>query len=259
MSTDIPGSREASTPDLMTAPTSSTTETMDFFSFPPELRGMIYYYLFKDVYIQMRVNARLRNLRLDQPDGGQASPAPQLEALQASRRLWEEGSIVLYGENSFHFHIGSEDFNTTLLTRKITDLMKDIEIKLHSSKVARDPEVVRVLQLFGTPHILRRSCLIKLQFCDVILMSHDMIEAIKQMTCFKVLRVEVAVPDVVQRQDRVYGGYIPGLSPLLAFIQRKLTPALGPGTFANDPCLRRLIFKPQDQKEKQIPRADAAE
>ena len=256
MSLDPP---EVSAPDLMIVPTTSTTETTSLFSLPRELRDMIYYYLFKDVYIQMRVNARLRNLRLDQPDGGQASPAPQLEAMQASRRLWEEGSIVLYGENSFHFHVGSEDFNTTLLTRRITDLMQDIEIKLHPSKAAKDPETVRVLQLFGIPHIVRRSCLIKLQFNKVVLMSNSMIEAIEQMTCFKVLCFEVQSPDVVERQDRVHGWSIPWVSAVLAFLQTRLTPAMGPGTFANDRCLRRLIFKPQDQEDNKLPRADVAE
>ena len=248
-----PHSTKVSAVDLATVPTSSTTEATNFFSLPQELRDLIYYYLFKDVYTQMRVNAFLRNLRLDQPDGGQFSPAHQLKAMQASRRLWEEGSRVLYGKNQFRFHIGSENFNTTLLKRRITDLMQDIEIELHPGKAVTAPEALRVLQLFGNPQIVRRSCLVKLRLRKVELMSNDMIEALKKMTGFKTLIFEVDVPTVVGRRMTCSSGYgrsIIWVSGLLEFVQMKLTPAMGGGTFANDNDFRRLIFKPQDHKKR---------
>ena len=253
MSIDAPGSTEASAPDLMIVPTISATEAKSFFSLPRELRNLIYHYLFKGVYTQMRVNALLRNLRLDQPDGGKASPARQLELLQASQRLWQEGSRILYGENQFRFHIGSENFNTRFLERRITDLMQNIEIKLHPSKAVKASGTLQVLQLFSDPQPSRRSCLIKLQFRKAELMSNSMIEAIKQMTCFRVLHFEIDVPDVVMCQDperSICGRPIPWVSGLLAFIQTKMTPVMGPGTFANDRCFRRLIFKPQEQNGK---------
>ena len=252
MSIDAPGSTEASTPDHMTVPTSSTTEATNFFSLPLELRNLIYYYLFKDVYTQMQVNARLRNLRLDRPDGGEASPARQLNAMQASRRMWEEGSRILYGENQFRFHIGSEIFNTTLLKQRTTDLMQDIEITLHPSNAAKAPEALRVLQLFGTPQIIRRFCLVKLRLRKVDLMSNNMIEALKKMMGFKILTFEVDVPSVAGRRSPGFPGYgrpIIWVSELLAFVQMNLTPTMGDGTFANDRYFRRLIFKPQDHKK----------
>lgn len=252
MSIDAPDPPKASAPDLMIVPTSSTIEATNFFSLPRELRDLIYHYLFKNVYTQIRVNECLRNLRLDRPDGGKPPPARQLKAMQASRRLWEEGSRILYRENQFHFHIGSNKFNTTLLERRITDLMQDIEIKLHPSEPAEAPEALRVLQLFGIPQILRRSCLIKLQFRKIEFMSKGVVDAVKQMTCFKVLIFEIDVPAVVMCQDLDDSpgcrSRIPWVSGLLAFIQTQLTPAMGPGTFANECCFRRLIFKPQDQK-----------
>ena len=252
MSVDAPGSTEASAPDLMTVSTSSTTEATNFFNLPLELRNLIYYYLFEDVYTQIRVNARLRNLRLDHPDGDRASPARQLKAMQASRRLWEEGSRIFYGENQFRFHIGSEDFNTTLLRQRTTDLMQDIEITLHPSNAAKAPEVLRVLQLFGTPQIMRRFCLVKLRLRKVELMSNNMIEALKKMTGFKILSFEVNVPTVTGRRSPGFPGYgrpIIWVSDLLAFVQMNLTPAMGDGTFANEHHFRRLIFKPQDHKK----------
>ena len=255
MSIDAPDFTEASATDLMEVPTSSTTEATSFFSLPLELRNLIYHYLFKDVYTQMRVNARLRNLRLDQPDGGKASPARQLEALQTSQRLFEEGSRILYGDNQFRLHIGWEDFSTTLLERRITDLMQDIEITLHlihPSNAAKALEALRFLQLFDTPQILRRSCLVKLQLRKVELTNNNMIEALKKLTGFKVLTFEVDVPTVAGRRSPGFPGYgrpVIWVSELLAFVQLNLTPAMGNGTFANDHSFRRLIFKPHDHKK----------
>lgn len=252
MSINAPRSSKASAPDLMTEPTSPTTEATNFFSLPQELRDLIYHYLFKDVYTQMQVNARLRNLRLDQPDGGKSSPARQLKSLQASRRLREEGSKILYGENQFRFHIGSEDFNTRLLKRRITDLMQDIEIDLHPSNPTKAPEVLRVLRLFGTSAIKRRSCLVKLRLRKVELMSNNVIETLKEMTGFKTLTFEVNVPTIHGRRSPGFPGYgrpVIWVSGLLALVQMSLTPAMGDGTFANDNDFRRLIFKPQDNKK----------
>ena len=252
MSIDAPGPTKASAPDLMIVPTSSAIEATNFFSLPRELRDLVYYYLFKDVYKQIRVNECLRNLRLDRPDGGMALPARQLKAMQASRRLWEEGSRILYGENKFRFHIGSENFNTTLLIQRTTDLMQDIEITLHPSNAATAPETLRVLQLFDTPQVMRRSCLVKLRLFKVELMNNNnMIEALKKMTGFKILVFEVNVPTVAGRRSPGFPGYgrpIIWVSELLAFVQMNLTPAMGDGTFANDHYFRRLIFKPQDHK-----------
>ena len=123
--------------------------------------------------------------------------------MQASRRLWEEGSRVLYGENQFRFHIGSENFNTTLLNQRTTDLMRDIEITLHPSNAATAQETLRVLQLFGTPQVMRRSCLVKLRLFKVELMNNNnnMIEALKKMTGFKILIFEVKVPAVAGRRS----------------------------------------------------------
>ena len=259
MSTDTTGPTEASGPDHMTGPTSSITKATNFFSLPRELRDLTYFYLFKAVYTHTRVNAHLRNLRLDRPDGGKSSLARQLNAMLASRRLWEECSRVLYREGLFRFHIGSKEFNTPLLERRITDLMQDIEICLHPREKTTAPEALRILQFFGIPKILRKSCLIKLQFLTVKLMSNSVIEAIKQMTCFKVLIFEIDIPGVTMRQVPGHPGCSRWRSALLAFIQTNLTPAMGPGTFANDCGFRRLIFKPQDQKEKKTREVDSAE
>ena len=221
---------------------------------------MIYYYLFEHVYIQMRENAYLWNLRLDQIDGGKASPARQLTILRACRRLWEESSRILYGENLFRFYIGSEKFNTTLLKRRTTDLMQDIEIQLNPST---DMESVRVLQLFGIPNISRKSCFIKLQFRKLELMSNNIIEALKQMKGFRTLTFEIHVPGAVRcvrnPDDPTSRGHFPWISGLLAFIQTSLTPAMGPGTFANDEYFRRLIFQPQGREGCKTEEAQVAE
>ena len=253
MSTNAPRSTEASAPDLMTVPTSPSTEATNFFSLPRELRDLIYHYVFKDVYTQMQVDARLRNLRLDQPDGGKASPARQLTALQASRRLWAEGSRILYGENQFRFHIGSEDFNTRFLKWRITDLMQDIEIDLHPMSASKAPEALRVLRLFGTSQIKRRSCLVKLRLGKVELISNNVIEDLKKMTGFKTLVFEVDVPTTLRRRSPGFTRYrrpVIWVSGLLTFVQMNLAPAMGNGTFVNDDDFRRLIFKPQDNKKQ---------
>ena len=257
MSIYAPRSTEVFAVDLKAVPTSSTTEATSFFSLPRELRDLIYHYLFKDVYTQMRVNAHLRNLRLDHPDGDQSLPARQLKAMQASRRLWEEGSRVLYGENLFRLHIASEEFNTTLLERRITDLMQDIEIDLHPGKAGKAvaaPETLRVLQLFGTPQIMRRSCLVKLPACEVKLMSNDIVEALKKMTGFKTLIIEDDLPVIARLQSPVFPRHRPSsfwISRLLVFLRTNLTPVMGRGTLTDDNnrYFRRLTFKPQDHKK----------
>lgn len=118
-----------------------------------------------------------RNLRLDQTE-----PSNRLAVMQASRSLWKEGSKILCGENLFRFHIGSTIYNTTLLlTRRTANLMQDIEISLYPTQTL---ESVRILQLFSTSKILRKSCLIKLQFRKIQLMSDNALKTLKQMTRF---------------------------------------------------------------------------
>lgn len=105
-------------------------EAVTFFNLPRELRDLIYVHLFKAAYTQIRVDARLRNLRLDQTE-----PYNRLAVMQASRNLWKEGSKILYGENLFRFHIGSTIYNTMLLlTRRTADLMQDIDISLYPTQ-----------------------------------------------------------------------------------------------------------------------------
>ena len=225
----------------------------NFLNLPRELRDLIYSYLLdlEGVYTQIRVDAHSRNLILDQIDGGQTRPSSQLNVMQASRSLWEEASRIFYGENRFHFHVGSTNFNTTLLTRRNTSMMQDIEISLYHRQ---NSEEIRVLQLFRTSEIIRKSCLIKLQFRMVEFMNKNTIKALAQMTGFTTLIFELKVPDAVMCRVPGFAGLrapIPWLSALLTYIKASLTTALGPSTFSNDRYYRRLIFKPQDHIAKE--------
>ena len=241
-----------STPDLVPLPVvlaaQQATTATTFLSLPRELRDLIYSYLFEAEYTQIRVNAYLRNLRLDQVDGGKFKPSHRLAIMGASRRLWEEGSRIFYGENVFRLHVGTANFDTMLLTQRTVDLMQDVEISLYPKKVR---ESVRVLQLFGTSQIVRKSCTILLRFRQASLMNNETIEALKCLTGFKILTFEVDVPAVISKRFAgipELGAPIPWVSSLLASIKNSLTPALGNSIFANSRRHRRLIFKPQDHK-----------
>lgn len=232
-------------PTLCQAP---TTEATTFFSLPRELRDLIYFYIFKTVYTQISLDAYLRNLRLDRLEGGKTLPARRLDVIRASRKLWEEGSRVLYRENLFRLHVGSTLFNTKLLTRKTTDLMQRIEIDLYPSK---ELESVRAMRLFGGSQILRKSCVIKLQFHKADHLHDNMVEALKQMTGFEILIVEVDAPHGIPRHFPATKGYSPfqrWISVLLASLTTDLTPVMGPSTCANDFPYRRLMFRPQEHR-----------
>ena len=252
--TDLAG---GSASDPETAPNDPTVrqpptrEVTTFFSLPRELRDLIYSYLFKTVYTQISLDAHLRNLRLDRLERGKTLPARRLDVIRASRKLWEEGSSILYRENLFRLHVGSTLFNTTLLTRKTTDLMQRIEIDLYSSK---ELESVRALQLFGGSQVLRKSCFIKLQFHKVDHLHDNTVEAFKQMTGFEILVFEIDAPHGIPRGYPVSKGFRPSqrwISVLLASITTDLTPTMGPSTIANDFPYRRLTFRPQDHRRQE--------
>ena len=239
-----------------------------FFCLPRELRDLVYSHLFEAVYKQsrnilhleilvpgkshdppeggVRAGARIMNFSGDEIIPGHARKGPgarisdRLAIMQASRRLWEEGSVVFYGDHLFRFHVGSATLNATFLTQRTVKLMQDIEISLGASK---GQDSIRILQLFGTSQVSRHSCLVKLKFREIEFMYDDVIEALRQFTGFKTLTFEVDAPDVVL--SRQPGAPIPWISVILAYIKLHLTAALGAGTFANDDGYRRLIFKPQ--------------
>lgn len=227
------------------APTESpATGATTFLSLPRELRDLIYSYLFEAVYTQSRRNVDLKSKAL----GGarkkvEADRWGRLAILQASRRVWEEGSRILYGKHLFRFDIGNTTFTkATFLTRRVANLMQDIEISLGRCKT---PDSVQILRLFGSSQIPRKSCFIKLQSRQPKPMHSNTIEALKQLTGFKVLTFEVHAPGVVHYW---HSDPIPWVSGILAFMQVKLTQALGPGTYANGDGCRRLVFKPQDHR-----------
>ena len=222
-----------------------------FFSLPRELRDLIYAYLFEAIYTQYKGNEHL-------PIAGstgagthsEAEISDRLAILQVSRRLWDEGSTVLYGQHVFCFHVGSIPSSGTLLTQRTADLMRDIEINLSPSKC---PDSVRTLQLFGDPPgdppIPRNSCLVKLKFPKLELIGVDVIEALKRLTSFELLGFEVDTPARLRWMRS--GPPIPWISGLLANIKPEMEMALGPSTYANADCYRRLIFKPLYHRRKE--------
>ena len=223
-------------------------ELTTFFSLPRELRDVIYSYLFEAVYKQSRPIVQLDTPPGVRPGAG-ARVSDRLAIMQASRRLWEECSTILYGEHLFRFHVGSTTPNATLLTQRTADLMQDIEIGLGPCKWQ---ESVRILILFATsyPQIPRKSCLIKLQFRRSELLNENVIEALRRLTGFKVLTFELDAPDVVS--SRQPGAPIPWVSGLLALIYFSLTAELGPGVYANSVGHRRLVFKPRDHEIQEL-------
>ena len=170
----------------------------------------------------------------------EAEISDRLAIMQASRRLWDEGSTMLYGQHVFCFHVGSMPFNDTLLTQRTANLMQDIEINLSPIKYS---DSIRILQLFGDPQIQRNSCLIKLNFRKIELIGVNVIEALRQLTSFDLLAFEMEAPAVVHWMTS--GTVIPWISGLLAHMEIKMKSALGPSTYENGDCYRRLIFKPQ--------------
>ena len=218
-----------------------------FFSLPRELRDVIYAYLFEAIYTQYKGNA---HLTIEESTGAgnhsEAEISDRLAIMQVSRRLWDEGSTVLYGQHVFCFHVGSIPFNGTVLTQRTADLMQDIEINLSPSKC---PDSVRILQLFGDSQIPRNSCLVKLKFPKLELIGVDMIEALKRLTSFELLGFEVDTPARLRWMRS--GPPIPWVSGLLANIKPEMETALGPSTYANADCYRRLIFKPLYHRRKE--------
>ena len=71
--------------------------------------------------------------------------------------------------------------------------MQDIGISLYPTRTL---ELVRILQLISTSKILRKSCLTKLQFRKIGLMSDNTLKTLKQMTGLKALIFEVKEPRV---------------------------------------------------------------
>ena len=216
-----------------------------FFSLPRELRDNIYAYLFEAVYTQY-----VGNPHLTMAESGcagshsEAEISDRLAIMQASRRLWDEGSTVLYGQHVFCFHVGSIPSNDTFLTQRTANLMQGIEINLSPSEYS---DSVRILQLFGGPQIPRNSCLIKLKFRRIDLIGVNVIEALRQMTGFEVLGFEMDAPAVVRL--RTSGTLIPWVSGLLAHIEVEMQSALGPSSYENSDCYRRLIFNPQSHTQ----------
>lgn len=243
------GSTEDSASEVLTVPVVLSAQQIplpatSFFNLPRELRDLIYSHLFEAVYTQSGRNLHLSIPPLDSGrNTAKAETSDRLAIMQASRRLWEEGSTILYGQHLFRFHVGSTSSNATFLTQRTANLMQDIEITLGPSKA---PGSVRILQLFGTSQIPRKSCFIKLQFRKPELIDDNSIEALRQLTGFKVLTLEVDSPVVIR--CRQSGAPIPWVSGLLAYLQVKVTPALGPSTFANGDGYRRLVFKPSDPR-----------
>ena len=170
----------------------------------------------------------------------EAELSDRLAIMQASRRLWDEGSTVLYGQHVFCFHVGSMPFDDTFLTQRTANLMQDIEINLSPIKYS---DSIRILHLFGDPQIPRNSCLIKLKFRRIDLIGVNVIEALRQLTGFELLAFEMEAPAVVHWMAS--GTLIPWMSGLLSHMQNEMTSALGPSTYENSDCYRRLIFKPQ--------------
>lgn len=245
--------------DLKTAPSdpnirlATTKEATTFLSLPRELRDQIYSYSLKTktVYTQISLDACLINLRLDRIEGSKTLPARQLDVLRVSRKLWEECSKVLYQENLFHLHVGSTLYNTTLLTRKTTDLMQRVEIDLHLSK---ELESVRAMQLFGGSRVLRKSCVIKLQFHKVDHLHYNMVEALKNMTGFEILVFEIDAPHGIPRRYPASQGISPAsrwIWVLWDFITTNLTPTMGPSTCETKNPHRRLKFRPQDYRRQE--------
>ena len=209
---------------------------------------MIYSHLFKAVYQQSpRISHRgmkpLDNTYTESYRRPETKPSDRLAILQTSRQLWEEGARILYPEHLFRFHIISAAFNDTLLTQRTANMMQEIEIFLGPSKA---PASVRTLRLFATSQIPRKSCVIKIQFHNAPLMNDNVIEALKQLTGFKILIFEIVAPTV--KHSRLTGAPIPWVSGLLAYVQVKLTSALGPSFYTNGDGYRRLVFQPRDYK-----------
>ena len=234
-------------PTAQQAPAPARRAT-SFFSLPRELRDQIYRYLFAAVYTQAKTWEYVHKTTVYGRDAAEARISDRLAIIRTSRGLWEEGSIILYRKHLFRFLVGFTSFNATFLTQRMANLMQDIEISLGSSK-ASDP--IRILQLFCTSQIPRNSCLIKLQSYKANIIEDHVIQALGQLTAFKVLIFEVDVPVVIRYRQS--GAPIPWVSYLLANIKDILTLALGPSIFTNCDGCRRLVFKPQDynrQKNK---------
>ena len=176
----------------------------------------------------------------------EAKISDRLAIMQVSRRLWDECSTVLYGQHVFCFHVGSIPFNGTFLTQRTAKFMQDIEINLSPIKYSNS---IRILQFFGDPQIPRNSCLIKLKFRRIELIGVNVIEALRQLTGFEVLGFEMDAPAIVRW--RTSGTLIPWVSGLLAHMGIELKSALGPSTYENSDCYRRLIFKPRCQRRKE--------
>ena len=245
VSTGNPASKLGTEPDV------SMVEAVNFFSLPLEVRNMIYCQLFQGVYSQIRADAKLCNLLHHRPYARKpCEPSQRLSLLQASHNVWEEGSRIFYGMSLFRFHVGSENFNDTPLTRRTANLMQDVEISLYSSKY-RDGS--RVLRLFGYSRKVRKSCIIKLQFRRFEDINENYIEALRRMTGFKVLIFETEAPvPLFGRHDwRPGAGHpLPWISELLRHLRDTLAPALGPSTYTNDPQYRRLTFKPCEYENR---------
>ena len=218
---------------------------ISFFSLPRELRDNIYAYLFEAVYTQREGNAHL-TMAESGCAGSQSEDeiSDRLAIMQASRRLWEEGSTVLYGQHVFCFHVGSIPFNATFLTQRTANLMQHIEINLSPSKY---PDSIRILHLFGDPQIPRNSCLVKLKFRKPELVSVNVIEALKQLTGFELLAFQMDAPAI--ERPKTSRTVIPWVSELLWYIQTQMEMALGPSSYENSDCYRRLIFKPQSHTQ----------
>lgn len=246
------GFSEDSASDSTIAPTSSNvqqtlvpaTGAPTLLSLPRELRDMIYSHLFKAEYKQSTRSSRDRMKPHDLTHTrAETKMSDRLAILQTSRQLWEEGARILYGEHVFRFYVISAACDDTLLTQRTVDLMQEVEIFLGPSKT---PASVRILHLFATSQTPRKSCIIKIQYRSAEFMNENVIEALKQLTGFNVLMIEIVAP--VVKHSRLSGAPVPWVSGLLAYVQVKLTLALGPSSYTNGEGYRRLVFKPQAYK-----------
>lgn len=124
----------ASEPMTMLATTTAhraiTTPLTTILSLPQELRDLIYSHLdtFRSSLHTVQEGCILVYYTFQSRARAVAKTSDQLAILHACRRLWEEGSRMLYRENLFRFLVAFMTFNASVLIQKTASFMQDIEI-----------------------------------------------------------------------------------------------------------------------------------
>ena len=235
-----PSPNSPSMADMAVGNVSGSTTEYCFFTFPPELRIMIYHYLLKASYIGVPwyTCTKVCSLHRKAERAGHTRPEADLNILRVCRQLTYEAMCFLYRQNAFCFEVWREKrVPAKPLGTQAISMMQYVDIRVDTNMFFRScsgserrTRIVSQLRGLGGSHVPRKRCHITL---DYLVGKHyypsprRLIRELSTLTSFELLILDAR--EFSYKSDGY--NFLDSSWPWFQMYMKGLEYELGPGEF----------------------------